>query len=122
MRTLSRSHSARSLSWPRSGSPSSCARRAGATSMPSRAVQPCADGAGRHQPLDWLAQRLSRVTSTGTLIPEVDGLRFIAISAVVCHHLLGIFLSDTGRSRSLRAPEDWLAVAHHSWLVIAAYV
>lgn len=36
---------------------------------------------------DSLLARLGRVTSSGTLIPEVDGLRFIAISAVVVLHV-----------------------------------
>ena len=31
--------------------------------------------------------RLSRVTSSGAFIPEVDGLRFIAIGSVVLYHI-----------------------------------
>ena len=34
-----------------------------------------------------LVERLSRVTSSGRLIPEVDGLRFVAILAVVLTHV-----------------------------------
>lgn len=35
---------------------------------------------------DWLYEKLSRVTSGGKLIKEIDGLRFIAITCVVfCH-------------------------------------
>lgn len=30
-----------------------------------------------------------RITSTGNFIPEIDGLRFIAISSVVLYHLSG---------------------------------
>jgi peptidoglycan/LPS O-acetylase OafA/YrhL len=33
--------------------------------------------------------RLSRITSGGKVIPEVEGLRFIAIVVVVLHHLIG---------------------------------
>jgi peptidoglycan/LPS O-acetylase OafA/YrhL len=28
-----------------------------------------------------------RITSSGTFIPEIDGLRFVAIASVVMHHL-----------------------------------
>jgi peptidoglycan/LPS O-acetylase OafA/YrhL len=36
--------------------------------------------------------RLSRTTSTGRFIPEIDGLRFIAIGFVVLFHLNGTFM------------------------------
>src|SRR5215475_2041606 len=71
--------------------------------------------------IEWLAGKLSRVTSTGELIPEVDGLRFIAISAVLFHHLLAMFLSGSGRSREVRTYAEWFAAADQSWLVIPAY-
>jgi peptidoglycan/LPS O-acetylase OafA/YrhL len=70
---------------------------------------------------EWLAGKLSRVTSTGELIPEVDGLRFIAISAVLFHHLLAMFLSGSGRSPEVRTYADWFAAADQSWLVTPAY-
>lgn len=34
----------------------------------------------------WLARHLSRVTSSGEFIPEVDGIRFLAILAVLVFH------------------------------------
>lgn len=34
-----------------------------------------------------------RITSTGNYVPEIDGLRFIAIFSVVLHHLHGFFKS-----------------------------
>jgi peptidoglycan/LPS O-acetylase OafA/YrhL len=71
--------------------------------------------------IEWLAGKLSRVTSTGDLIPEVDGLRFIAISAVLFHHLLAMFLSGSGRSPEVRTYADWFAAADQSWLVTPAY-
>jgi peptidoglycan/LPS O-acetylase OafA/YrhL len=71
--------------------------------------------------IGWLAGKLSRVTSTGELIPEVDGLRFIAISAVLFHHLLAMFLSGSGRSPEVRTYSEWFAAADQSWLVIPAY-
>jgi len=71
--------------------------------------------------IGWLAGKLSRVTSTGELIPEVDGLRFIAISAVLFHHLMAMFLSGSGRSPEVRTYAEWFAAADQSWLVIPAY-
>ncbi len=71
--------------------------------------------------IGWLAGKLSRVTSTGEVIPEVDGLRFLAISAVLFHHLLAIFLSGSGRSPEVRTYSEWFAAADQSWLVIPAY-
>src|SRR5215468_7320454 len=71
--------------------------------------------------IEWLADKLSRVTSTGELIPEVDGLRFIAISAVVFHHLTAMFLSGSGRSPEVRTYAEWFAAADQSWLVRLAY-
>src|SRR5215475_9341658 len=71
--------------------------------------------------IEWLAGNLSRVTSTGELIPEVDGLRFIAISVVLFHHLLAMFLSGSGRSPAVRTHAEWAAAADQSWLVTLAY-
>jgi peptidoglycan/LPS O-acetylase OafA/YrhL len=69
----------------------------------------------------WLAQRLSRVTSSGELIPEVDGLRFIAISVVDLHHLTSIYLPAAGRAPEIRSYADWMAAAALSWVVKLAY-
>ncbi|MBO0857292.1 MAG: acyltransferase [Chloracidobacterium sp.] len=71
--------------------------------------------------IEWLAGKLSRITSTGELIPEVDGLRFIAISVVLFHHLLAMFLSGSGRSPAVRTHAEWAAAAGQSWLVTLAY-
>jgi len=39
---------------------------------------------------------LSRITSNGNFIPEIDGLRFIAIAAVVAFHIYEYLISRTG--------------------------
>ena len=36
-----------------------------------------------------LVQRFRRLTSGGAFIPELDGLRFVAIASVIAHHLFG---------------------------------
>jgi len=58
--------------------------------------------------LAWLARRLSRPTSSGNFIPEVDGLRFLAILGVLIVH------SATG----LLAPDGALGWASHRGIVI----
>jgi peptidoglycan/LPS O-acetylase OafA/YrhL len=40
-----------------------------------------------------LPQRLLRVTAGGKLIPEIDGLRFVAVLAVVLYHLNGYLMA-----------------------------
>lgn len=47
----------------------------------------------------WLLSNISRETTSGQFIPEVDGLRFIAISSVILFHLLSHFLNpnDVGQ-------------------------
>lgn len=42
-----------------------------------------------------LAKRLQRVTHSGRFIPEVDGLRFIAIASVVLYHLCGQLIAKS---------------------------
>jgi peptidoglycan/LPS O-acetylase OafA/YrhL len=76
---------------------------------------------GIGQLIDSLAGKLSRVTSSGDLIPEIDGLRFIAISTVIFHHLVAMYLFNSGRSPEVRTPAEWFAAAEQSWLVIPAY-
>ena len=50
---------------------------------------------------DWV-KRLRRVTHSGRFVPEVDGLRFIAISSVVLFHLCGLVMTaSSGGSASV---------------------
>mgnify|MGYP001585306006 CR=1 FL=1 len=74
---------------------------------------------------DWLADKLSRVTSTGEVISEVDGLRFIAISVVVLHHLMSIYLPAVGRVEKIHTSADWFAAGgqyyQQAWLILLAY-
>ena len=63
---------------------------------------------------EWLCQNLSRVTSTGVFLPEIDGLRFIAILAVVLHHMVGQFLLFSHR---IAEPFSWTEAAKLSPIV-----
>lgn len=71
---------------------------------------------------EWLAAKLSRVTSTGDLIPEIDGLRFLAITSVLLHHTMSIYLRESQRSAvEVHSQSVWADVGAHSWLVQLAY-
>jgi len=43
--------------------------------------------------LDWLNDKLTRVTSNNRFLPEIDGLRFAAIMSVLVFHLHGLYFS-----------------------------
>jgi peptidoglycan/LPS O-acetylase OafA/YrhL len=43
-----------------------------------------------------LIDRLARRTTSGRYIPEIDGLRFIAIAAVVVFHVASVAIAETG--------------------------
>ena len=70
---------------------------------------------------DWVAGKLSRVTTSGELLPEVDGLRFVAIAAVVFHHLVSTYLPASGRVPRIETRNDWMGAADISPVVQAAY-
>ncbi len=55
-----------------------------------------------------LLDRLRRVTRDGLWIPEVDGLRFVAIGAVFLHHMLGELANRSGRIIPVEANYRWL--------------
>ena len=51
----------------------------------------------RTSPTDRWHRWLGRETSSTLFIPEIDGLRFIAIASVILYHLSGFYLVKTGR-------------------------
>jgi peptidoglycan/LPS O-acetylase OafA/YrhL len=55
-----------------------------------------------------LADRLRRVTRDGRWIPEIDGLRFLAISSVLLFHLLRQLTTRMGRPVSIEPQYWWL--------------
>src|SRR5579872_335717 len=60
----------------------------------------------------WLLTRLSRETSSGRFIPEMDGLRFAAIGMVVLFHLNGYLAAKWPLHHAGALPQSsWLAQA-----------
>ncbi len=55
----------------------------------------------------WLRSHLSRETSTGRFIPEMDGLRFVAICMVFLFHLNG-YLTVKSAAHYATPPSGWL--------------
>jgi peptidoglycan/LPS O-acetylase OafA/YrhL len=56
----------------------------------------------------WLLVRLSRETSSGRFIPEMDGLRFVAIGMVILFHLNGYLIARSALNYATPAQSDWL--------------
>jgi peptidoglycan/LPS O-acetylase OafA/YrhL len=60
-------------------------------------------------------ERLSRVTSSGDFIAEVDGLRFLAIAPVVVFHLRNYLLANPVADYAATPGADWAARLTHHW-------
>src|SRR5208282_2381379 len=60
----------------------------------------------------WLFTRLARETTSGRLIPQIDGLRFTAIGLVVLFHLNGYLAAKWPLGHAGSLPQSsWLAQA-----------
>lgn len=64
-----------------------------------------------------LRQGLTRVTSSGEFIPQVDGLRFLSMQLVLAHHVFAAYLEQTHRLGTEQLPRDWALIADRSPLV-----
>jgi len=65
----------------------------------------------------FLRQRFTRVTTSVAFIPQLDGLRALALLLVVVHHVFAIYLVDTHRLGAQILPRDWALIAPRSRLV-----
>lgn len=65
----------------------------------------------------FLRQRFTRVTSSVAFIPQLDGLRALAIFLVVAYHVFAIYLEDTHRLGTQSLPRDWALIAPRSPLI-----
>ncbi len=54
---------------------------------------------------------ISRETTSGRFIPEMDGLRFAAIGMVILFHLNGYLIAKSALYSVVHPPADWLAEA-----------
>jgi peptidoglycan/LPS O-acetylase OafA/YrhL len=68
-----------------------------------------------------LLQRLSRTTGSGEVISEIDGLRCLAIGAVVLHHITATYLEETERLGAVDLPAEWWEVFGRSRAVAIGY-
>jgi peptidoglycan/LPS O-acetylase OafA/YrhL len=68
--------------------------------------------------LEFLRQRFTRVTSSVALIPQIDGLRALAVLLVIGHHAFAIYLQDTHRLGTQLLPRDWGLISSRSALVL----
>lgn len=57
----------------------------------------------------WIRSKLSRVTTSGRFIPEIDGLRFVALAAVFLHHLNGYVSDRSPYTQTAAEGTDWLS-------------
>lgn len=58
-----------------------------------------------------LSAHISRETSSGRFIPEMDGLRLLAIGMVILFHLNGYLTAKSLFYRVTPSPSDWIAQA-----------
>lgn len=61
----------------------------------------------------WLLSKVSRDTTSGQFIPEIDGLRFIAILSVVLLHLTLTIVEKTGRTAEYDSLVSLLKHGHY---------
>ena len=63
-----------------------------------------------------LRDRLRRVTSSGEVIPELEGIRFLALFGVVLHHVIASYLVASQRFGKVDLPRDWSLLASRTGL------
>jgi len=70
---------------------------------------------------DWIESKLARVTTSGEIIREIDGFRAIAIGMVILHHLLALYLQNTGRFGHVLVPAAWSTLRAADPVIRALY-
>ncbi len=65
----------------------------------------------------WITTRVCRVTSSGAVIPELDGIRSLALLAILMHHIMASYLVQSETFGKVALPRDWDLVAGRHWLI-----
>lgn len=65
----------------------------------------------------FLQRNLGRVTSSGEYIPQIDGLRFLALLLIFSHHVFAAYLVHTHRFGVQSLPRDWGLIYSRSPLI-----
>lgn len=73
----------------------------------------------RHR--DHLSALFRRETSSGTFLPEIDGVRCIALLGVLLHHVTASYLETTGRFGALDLPRQWWEVFPKATTIATGY-
>jgi len=68
-------------------------------------------------PLEYLRRRFTRVTSSVAYIPQLDGLRALALFMVLGHHIFALYVQATHRLGAQKLPDDWGLIFYRSPLV-----
>jgi peptidoglycan/LPS O-acetylase OafA/YrhL len=77
----------------------------------SAPATPIAARTRRHFIATWILGHISRETSSGRFIPEMDGLRFAAIGMVILFHLNGYLIAKSPFYHAAPLQTNWLAEA-----------
>ena len=70
---------------------------------------------------DRIGRALARTTASGEFIPAVDGLRFIAIAAVLLHHITAEYIRVSQRFGAIDLPKQWWDVFPQSPFLAIGY-
>lgn len=65
----------------------------------------------------FLSSHFRRSTSSVAYIPQVDGLRTVALLLVIAHHVFAFYLEATHRLGTQKLPRDWAVIGPRSPLV-----
>jgi peptidoglycan/LPS O-acetylase OafA/YrhL len=83
------------------------------------------EGHHQHRPIlavgDRLVRALVRTTASGEFIPAVNGLRFMAISAVLLHHVTTDYLRVSQRFGDVTSAKQWWEVFPQSPYIAIGY-
>ncbi|THD73704.1 MAG: acyltransferase [Bradyrhizobium sp.] len=96
-------------------------RSLGGMVQPQDDIAPVQDRPAASTGSDRILGALARTTASGEFIPAVDGLRFIAIAAVVLHHITAEYIKLSQRFGVVDLPRQWWEVFPQSPFLTIGY-